>query len=83
MQYILIMPANKKTDFIISTMIKLLSLQIPSLTVKKIEYSIINEGKKFDLNQISSPKIPETLCYTRMNNDIYAFGEKNAVSSFY
>ncbi|MDD3014581.1 MAG: hypothetical protein PHC34_12835, partial [Candidatus Gastranaerophilales bacterium] len=73
--YAVILSSNSKTGLVVSKFVKLLQIQMSIEEITKISY------KNQELNLISSPKLPVTLCYGNINPDLYAVGDKLAVES--
>jgi hypothetical protein len=73
--YAVILSSNPKTGLVISKFVKLLQGQIPTEEITKISY------QNHELNLISSPKLPVSLCYGNINPNLYAIGDKLAIES--
>ncbi|MFH0703283.1 MAG: DUF3352 domain-containing protein [bacterium] len=73
--YMLILPVSEKMDFVISKLAKLFLMQSPSVKILKNTY------KNLNLNTVSLPNFP-VVCYGKINQELYAFGEKSAVETF-
>jgi len=72
--HVAVLTLTPKTALVISKLVKLLQIQVPTAQVSKISY------KNHELNTISSPKLPATLYYGNTGN-LFVFGDSFAVES--